>query len=101
MIKVVYENIDNYSRTINQNKERILVEIDNLMSANEELKTVWKGYDADAFTSNMENYLNKMKNIPASMERISNFVTMSEAQYKDEDDLYANDLKKEQLRYKV
>ena len=101
MIKVVYENINKYTSTIDQDKEKILEEINNLKASCDELRNVWKGYDADMFFNNMENYLNKMKNIPSSMEKISKFVTMSREQYKEEDELYARDLKREQLRYKT
>ena len=100
MIKVVYENVDKYNVTMDQDKEKILVEIDNLKQACDELKTVWKGYDADMFFNNMENYLNKMKNIPSSMEKITKFIRMSSSQYQEEDELYVKDLRVEQSRYK-
>ncbi len=101
MIKIVYENVDKYNRTINQDKEKILEEIDNLKAACDELKTVWKGYDADMFYSNMEDYLNRMKSIPSSMEKISKHVILSSKTYREEDETYARDLKQEQLRYKT
>ena len=100
MIRVVYGNIERYNKTVIQNKEKITEKIDNLSAACNDLGTIWKGKDADMFLDNMENYLKKMRNIPSSMEKISKFVTMASAQYKEEDELYAKDLKREQLRYK-
>ena len=101
MIKIVHEELVKYGNTLDSDKERLAVEIENIRKINERLKTVWKGVDANAFCYNLDNYANKMENIVASMSNLSDFTRMINKKFKEVDENYANKLRTARSRYKV
>lgn len=101
MIKIVHEELINYGNTLDGDKERLSVEIEKIRKINERLKNVWKGVDANAFCYNLDHYANKMENIVASMDNLSNFTRMANKKFKEVDENYAKKLRDERAKYKT
>ena len=101
MIKVVHDELVKYGNTLDSDREKLAVEIDNIRKISDRLKTIWKGVDANAFCSNLDNYANKMENITASMSNVSDFTRVINKKFREVDENYANKLRAERARYKT
>ena len=101
MIKVVHEELVNYGKTLDSDKERLMAEIENIYRIVERLRLVWHGKDSIAFCRNLKNYAKKLENIVASMDNLSGFTVLVNKKFKEVDENYASKLRAERARYKT
>ena len=97
LLKVDHEELFNFTNVINKDSEKAKRELDNMTNCVERLKTIWEGEDASIFCTNFENFIKKVKGIPATMDTISKMCDESNNGYRERDKEFAKALEREAI----
>lgn len=95
IIKADFDELKDVENVIINNKDSLNYELEKLLQSLERLKEIWFGEDFDTFYNNAYPYISRMKVLCTFMETIGNVIKNSGDFYKEQDDSYADSLKKE------
>ena len=94
-LRVEYDELEYIAKNLQNDKSGLEKEINNMLSSLERLKTYWQGDDVDRFHEKAYNYVNRMKVLTEFMDTTSNFISYGNKQYQNQDEVFANNLKRE------
>ena len=93
ILKVDPDELLDVTKVIKKDAEKYYKEIDNLQNSLEIINRNWKGIDAEAFVTNFNNFLKKMKGIPATLDVLSKICDKTNEGYTSRDEEIAKELK--------
>lgn len=99
IVKVDKTELKNVSNDLMKSSDDIKNEINLWKKKIEELKTIWKGKDADIFYSRIDAYLIKLDMLTESSSAISKFINAADEQYIAKDEEFATAIRRERERY--
>jgi uncharacterized protein YukE len=84
-IKVDHGQLNTVKLKMDENSNELLNEIDILSNKVRELQNVWQGEEANIFYMKFNNYITKLKSIPATYSTMSSFIERANIMYKEAD----------------
>ena len=98
-MKLNPERLEQVRNTIREDSYNLNNEIDNLNSYIKELELVWKGIDSKNFCLNFNNYLEKLKTVPACLNDIEHFISKANKKYCEQDMKFASSIRRDKKNY--
>lgn len=99
IIKVGHDELYDVTKVLKQDQEDYDSEIDKMMEIIENMKTVWKGTEANVFYAKATDYIKNMKKITKTMGSISRFSDKANEGYAEVDESFSKELEKEANDY--
>lgn len=98
-IKVLYSELDDVIKSINENSTLMDEQIKYLKESVNELKGNWSGYDADVFYDSVIPFLNELTQIPEFYREITIVADNMNNTYQEVDNSYTEELKKSVVQH--
>ena len=99
IIKVGHNEINDVTKTLNQDQQDFDKEIDTMLGQIERMKGIWSGTDASIFYEKATEYIKNMKKITTTMKNISNFSDKANNGFIEVDQSFGKDLEEEANKY--
>lgn len=99
LIKADNEELTMFTKTMEKDASDLEIEIGNMIKAIERLGNIWQGQDASVFTTNVTNYLEKMKVMPKGITTLSKVTDRINKEYKERDEAFAGQLREVRNKY--
>jgi len=94
-VRVEYDELEYVTRSTDNDKFELELEINKLLESLERIKDMWQGTDADIYYDKAFNYINRMKVLCGFMGSTSDLIKYGEGQYQKQDQSFSRDLNKE------
>ena len=98
-IRLEFDQINNYSNSINQDEIELEAEIKKLLSSLERMKDYWQGEDFDYFYLRAYEYIGRMFVLCQFMNNSSSAIKHGSMQMQQQDGNFSNELQKEVAIY--
>ena len=98
-VKVDKKELKKVSEDLIKSSLNVNDEIELWIKEHEKLKTIWSGYEADTYFKKADQYFLKLKMISETSNNLGDFIEKAHRKYSDEDEEFAQDLRKEKVQY--
>ena len=99
ILKVNNEELNYFTKNMNNDSEDLDKEIDNMISLVNSLEAIWQGVDSTTFRDNMLSYLKKAKKIPVALNTLSTITERLNKGYDEKNEAFSRTLREVKNKY--